>query len=398
MLFTAATGLALWWWVGRQGIQGKELISMRLDAVKVASATAIGGGGLFALYLTARRQRTQELELDQRRDEFRHTEKDAVERRITELYSKSVEQLGSDKASIRLGAMYALERLADGNPDHRQTVISMLCAYLRMPFMQPSVSFPVESAELAAGAIDKVLRQEYQEVIQEREVRMTAQRIIADHLRMERYRLERRHSVSRYWDGEFYLDLTGATLIDLDLSGCRLSGAIFVNVVFSGSVEFVGALFSECNFQGALFEGVAWFEAAEFDGDSGFTQARFKGESNFGDATFRGVASFNETRFDGEADFGSVIFEAASFRGTVFNGPAYFGNVVILGATFEDVTFAHHPTFVKAFVGRNSLKAPMQALGWVVDETASVSIEGHEGLWAPLVPVPSVLSSTPIRR
>jgi hypothetical protein len=45
---------------------------------------------------------------------------DAEERRITELYTKAVEQLGSDKAAVRLGGLYALERLAQDYASHRQ--------------------------------------------------------------------------------------------------------------------------------------------------------------------------------------------------------------------------------------------------------------------------------------
>ena len=62
------------------------------------------------------------------------TDRDATERRITELYTKAVEQLGSDKAPVRLGGLYALERLAQDNPAHRQTIVNVICAYLRMPF------------------------------------------------------------------------------------------------------------------------------------------------------------------------------------------------------------------------------------------------------------------------
>ena len=62
------------------------------------------------------------------------TDLDATERRITELYTKAVEQLGNDKAPVRLGGLYALERLAQDNPAHRQTIVNVICAYLRMPF------------------------------------------------------------------------------------------------------------------------------------------------------------------------------------------------------------------------------------------------------------------------
>ncbi len=77
--------------------------------------------------LAFRRQRHQEVATV-------WTDADATERRITELYTKAVEQLGSEKAPVRLGGLYALERLAQDNPDHRQTIVNVICAYLRMPF------------------------------------------------------------------------------------------------------------------------------------------------------------------------------------------------------------------------------------------------------------------------
>lgn len=57
------------------------------------------------------------------------TEHDAEARRITDLNTKAVEQLGSEKALVRLGGLYALERLAQDNPraaaDHRQRAVRL---------------------------------------------------------------------------------------------------------------------------------------------------------------------------------------------------------------------------------------------------------------------------------
>lgn len=53
---------------------------------------------------------------------------------VTESYAKAVEQLGHAEAPVRLGAMYSLERLAQGNSPRRQTIVDVLCAYLRMPY------------------------------------------------------------------------------------------------------------------------------------------------------------------------------------------------------------------------------------------------------------------------
>src|SRR5215472_9804159 len=50
------------------------------------------------------------------------------------LYTKALEQLGSDQAPVRFSGLHALERLAQDNPAHRQAVVNVICAYLRMPF------------------------------------------------------------------------------------------------------------------------------------------------------------------------------------------------------------------------------------------------------------------------
>jgi hypothetical protein len=60
-------------------------------------------------------------------------EHDATERRVTELYTKAVDQVGSERAAVRLGGLYALERLAQDDDRHRQTIMDVVCAYLRMP-------------------------------------------------------------------------------------------------------------------------------------------------------------------------------------------------------------------------------------------------------------------------
>ena len=112
---------------------GTDRANARLDAVRTALAVGAGIAAAFGLVLAFRRQHHQEIATDL-------TDHDATERRITELYTKAVEQLGSDKAPVRLGGMYALERLAQDNLDQRQTIVNVICAYLRMPFSPPALA------------------------------------------------------------------------------------------------------------------------------------------------------------------------------------------------------------------------------------------------------------------
>ena len=100
---------------------------MQIDAIRTGLSAAVGTGGAFALLLAFRRQRSTEVSAV-------HTITDATERRVTELYSKAADQLGSDKAPVRLAGLYALERLAQNNPSQRQTIVNVICAYLTMPY------------------------------------------------------------------------------------------------------------------------------------------------------------------------------------------------------------------------------------------------------------------------
>lgn len=101
LLLTAAVLVTLWLWVNGQPWTDPEKRTLaQLDVVKVASGIALGGGGLFTLYLAARRQRHQE-------QAQADINADAEARRITELYTKAVQQLGSPQAPVRLGGLYA---------------------------------------------------------------------------------------------------------------------------------------------------------------------------------------------------------------------------------------------------------------------------------------------------
>jgi len=55
----------------------------------------------------------------------------AREGQITERFTRAIDHLGSDKLDVRLGAIYALERIAQNSPADRTSVISILGAFIR---------------------------------------------------------------------------------------------------------------------------------------------------------------------------------------------------------------------------------------------------------------------------
>ena len=224
---------------------------------------------------------------------------DATERRITELYTKAVEQLGSDQASVRSGGMYALERLAQDNPAHRQAIVNVICAYLRMPF-SPTAPASKPEPEAAEGRKEPGIESETETAgiggtwQQERQVRLTAQRILAEHLRDDRAKDHQSTDPpsSRFWNN-IRLDLSGATLIDFNLVERR-----------DGRRQLPqGGLRRRRRLHRAAFSGDARFGGATFSGDASFSGATFSGDARFGGATFSGDALFGETAFSGDASF-----------------------------------------------------------------------------------------------
>jgi hypothetical protein len=75
---------------------------------------------------------------------------------ITDRFAKSVEQLGSDKADVRLGAIHALERIMRDSPADQPAVPEILAAYARQripstPDGDPLAAAPEPSPTSQAG-------------------------------------------------------------------------------------------------------------------------------------------------------------------------------------------------------------------------------------------------------
>src|SRR5690606_41494488 len=133
---------------------------------------------------------------------------------------------------------------------------------------------------------------------QEREVRRTAQRILANNLRPKKGQEDRR------WK-DIHLDLTGATLLDFDFSSCQVDTALFNGAQFSGDALFNEALFGgNARFDKARFGGNTWFGEARFNGGAWFGEAKFDGDATFGEMRFKGGGGFGVVKIDGDGSFG----------------------------------------------------------------------------------------------
>lgn len=312
------------WWLehvdGVTGLTGKDLAAA-VDAVRGrVLAAATGLAALAAVYYTARNA-----------DTARRTFQLGERGHDTDRYSKAVEQLGSDQAPVRLGGLYALEQLAENNVALRRRVVDVICAYLRMPYdpREEASSEKIRAAQRAARGRKKERNSSLiPDPREERQVRLAAQRILADHLHLpglNPFPLSPRTATSPAFWPNICLELTGATLLQADFSYCAIASAEFSWAVFDGDARFDGALFGHAEFEDATFRGEANFRAAKFVNRPAFARATFSGEANFH------TARFGQPGFVGTTVMKTGLFKRSKAEIEIFATEADF-----TGATFAD--------------------------------------------------------------
>ncbi|RLK55610.1 pentapeptide repeat-containing protein [Actinokineospora cianjurensis] len=301
----------------------------RLEMIRTALTIGAGTGALTTLVLALRRQWA--------------TEHDATERRLTDLYVKAIEQLGSDKPPVRHGALYALERIAQDNPAHRQTVVNLICAYLRGPWIPPTNRPATRVGGLRKNRSAPALSATDQGKREEREVRNTASRILHRHLQRDP---ASKRPLATFWP-DIDLDLAGAVLVDFSLDHCAVRAATFAGATFARDMTFAGTVFAgavrfdratftgTCSFYQVAFKGTAWFAGATFKRLTYFGSASFGVSAGFEDAVFEEFVLFDEATWSGDGNFARTTFDAVSFDNTVFRQ----------SARFKAATFTSLPTF-----------------------------------------------------
>lgn len=392
--------------------------AMHFDAVVFGATAAAAGGVVIGLILQFRRQRMAEHTHAQDDAKFQlaiqaqqHIEADATARRVTETMTKAIEQFATGNVVVRLAGLQALERVAQENNGQRQAIIDLICAYLRMPFAPPTG----ENLRSDTFEIEERAAQD------ELQVRLAAQKVIADHTRIPSRRDPDIEPPEQYWPNLF-LDLTGATLISFSMRSSVVRIAVFAGCTFYGRANFSNAKITMVDFNKARFstgdeiampqqpmsaspaEYVASFSNAEFHTGL-FAGADFEGPVTFSSATFTGSADFGiagsalydahtdgprpkpddkpAARFRSDAVFSDVTFRNASFGYVEFDGRADFSRITT--AEPDNFYFAgarHRPTRRP----RSGRQASIWPDGWRLgDDEVLVAIPtGPDGTWPEL--------------
>src|SRR5664280_1195154 len=144
---------------------------------------------------------------------------------LTDRYTKAVEQLGSDKIEVRLGGIYALERLMHDSPTDQPTIVEVLAAYIRQhaPLSHPALAVSAAPAPSASTRPRLVGSRRAPRPVQPDRPDADVQAALTV--------LGRRTAVA----AENPIDLTGTHLTGAQLDGANLTRARFSEANLTGA-------------------------------------------------------------------------------------------------------------------------------------------------------------------
>ena len=320
-------------------------------AAALRQAILLATGGLIALIALGETRRKndndreaaenlrahQENMLIQQKEQFEANSFKERKAERRERYTKAVEQLGDEKAPIRMGGVYTLVGLVDEwleekslSDDERfkegQVIINNLCAYIRSPFTLASHYDELSQANPASEGIYKDKEQEFYAdkatLDSEADVRLGIIKEIHD-----RIQGPDKNTPGAWSDFEY--DFSGSTFFyPIDLTNSYYAKPInFSGSTYQGWANFSGSTYQGgADFSRSTYQGWADFCGSTYKGWAYFCGSTYKGWAYFSRSTYKGWAYFSRSTYKSGADFrGSTYENETDFSGSIFYQETYFG-------------------------------------------------------------------------
>ena len=272
--------------------------------------------------------KNQEHQAEVLKEQIRQFDENAFKERKAERrerYTKAVEQLGDEKAPVRMGGVYTLVGLVDEwleekslSDDERfkegQVIINNLCAYIRSPFTLTSYYDELsEDAPSLEGSYKDKKEEFYVDkaiLDSEADVRLSIIKEIHDRLQGPD------KNTPGAWS-DFEYDFSGSTFFyPIDLTNSYYAKPIN----FSGSTYEGGA-----DFRDSTYKDVADFRDSTYQGEANFTDSTYQGEANFTGSIYKGGANFRDSTYNDVTDFsGSIFYQKVYFGVDGYNSFSLF--------------------------------------------------------------------------
>ena len=300
----------------------------------------ITGGAIAVVGLieTFRKNNNEKLKNDQdkEKNDREHLRQVRADRR--ERYTKAVEQLGDEKAPIRMGGVYTLVGLVDewledesiekyeDRLKEGQVIINNLCAYIRSPFTLASHYDELSQANPASEGIYKDKEQEFyaDKAILDSEADVRLGIIKEIHNRLQGPEI----NTPGAWS-DFEYDFSGSIFFySVDLT----------NSYYTKYVNFSGATYQDrADFRGSTYQGRANFSESTYRSRADFSRSTYQGEADFRRSTYQDSVDFSDSTYRGSANFGGSTYKAE----TKFNDSLYESSVDFSNSTYYDQVDFH---------------------------------------------------------
>ena len=344
----------------------------------------ITGGAIAVVGLieTFRKNNNEKLKNDQdkEKNDREHLRQVRADRR--ERYTKAVEQLGDEKAPIRMGGVYTLVGLVDewledesiekyeDRLKEGQVIINNLCAYIRSTFTLASHYDELSKDNPTASYKDR--EQEFYTDKAEFKAEADVRRGIIKEIH-DRLQGPDKNTPGTWSDFEY--DFSGSTFfypIDLtnsyyakpiNFSGSTYKGgAYFTDSTYQGRVDFSRSIYQAlADFRGSIYQALADFRGSTYADWAYFTGSTYQGGPDFRGSTYQGRVDFSGSTYTGWADFrdstytdwayfrDSTYTDWADFRGSTYQGGADFRNSTYTDwAYFRDSTYQGRAYFSRS--------------------------------------------------
>lgn len=174
------------------------------------------------------------------------------EKQVTERFSKAVELLGSEKLEVRLGAIYALERIAKDSEKDHWSIMEVLTAYVReKSSLKEDQSQPKPATDIQAIMTVLGRRTHTHEKNRDKNVDQGGQHLDLTNTFLRAMALGNSHLEGAILSGA---DLQGSYLSLANLKGAALVNANLQMTQMSGT-NLMGAFLNMANLKGANLMG-----------------------------------------------------------------------------------------------------------------------------------------------
>ena len=258
-----------------------------------------------------------------------------------ERYTKAVEQLGNEKAPVRMGGVYTLiglvdEWLLDENLDYTekvregQVIINSLCAYIRSSFALAFHYDELTQESPTAESLYKNREQDFYidkaEFKSEADIRLSIIKEIHNRLQSPKI------NTPGAWS-DFEYDFSGSTFFyPIDLT----------NSYYAKPVNFSGSTYQDdADFESSTYQSRADFSYSIYRCWADFNYSTYQSETDFSGSTYQDGATFNGSTYTGWANFNcSTYREGAYFSSSTYQSEVYFNSSIYReGADFSDSTY-----------------------------------------------------------